>query len=302
MKKTEELIKEGIWAGLHDPALSEKEADVVVFGIPFDGSVSFRDGAREAPATIRSLTATIPPTTERFEDLSALRVKDIGDIEAENRDALFEKVEDKVCRLVEDGRFFTAIGGDHSVTIPILRGIDRALGEEFGILHLDAHFDLCDALDGDPLSHGGTARRAVELKNITSSKNIFFIGIRSPELDELAFIRQNPVNCISAVEYDEMGTAAVVEKVCAAMAGFKHIYLTLDIDCLDPAYAAGTGTPQIGGLSTRQLLNLLNGLFRLPIIGFDVVEVAPKLDPAWNSVFAAKRIITECWGHRLRKS
>ena len=128
------------------------------------------------------------------------------------------------------------------------------------------------------------------------------IGIRSAELDELAFMKENPVNIISAAEFEQLGTKQVIKKVKEKMSSFKSIYLTVDIDCLDPAYAAGTGTPKFGGLTARQLLDLLRGLFDLPIIGFDVVEVAPKLDSAMSSVYAGQRIITECWGHQTRKT
>ena len=193
------------------------------------------------------------------------------------------------------------IGGDHSTTIPVQKGIDRALKEPFGIIHIDAHFDLCDTLEGDPLSHGSTERRALELNNVPHSESIFFLGVRSVEVDELDFIERNKINVINSHKLHRMKVDETLEIVSKKMKGFKKIYLTLDIDCLDPAYAAGTGTPQFGGLNSRLLLDLLHGLFELPIIGMDVVEVAPALDPSLTSVFAARKIITECWGHYLRK-
>lgn len=290
-----------IWAGLNYPDLPLEEADIVVFGIPFDGGVSFRSGAKDGPRALREITYTIPPTTEHFESIGDLKVVDIGDIDLENRQETFKSVEKRVCELVKGGKFFTMIGGDHSTTIPVQRGIDKALDEPFGVIHLDAHFDLCDKLEGDELSHGSTERRALELKNIRDSESIFFIGIRSIETDELEFINKNKINVINSYEFNKLGVAKVLEKVKEGMKGFNKIYMTLDIDCLDPAYAAGTGTPQFGGLSSRQLLDLLYGLFDLPIIGFDIVEVAPNLDPALTSLFAARKIITECWGHQYRK-
>ncbi|MCG8541782.1 MAG: agmatinase [Clostridia bacterium] len=302
MKNTKDMIKDRkIWAGLNYPDLPLEEADIVVFGIPFDGGVSFRSGAKDGPRALREITYTIPPTTEHFESIGDLKVVDIGDIDLENRQETFKSVEKRVCELVKGGKFFTMIGGDHSTTIPVQRGIDKALDEPFGVIHLDAHFDLCDKLEGDELSHGSTERRALELKNIRDSESIFFIGIRSIETDELEFINKNKINVINSYEFNKLGVAKVLEKVKEGMKGFNKIYMTLDIDCLDPAYAAGTGTPQFGGLSSRQLLDLLYGLFDLPIIGFDIVEVAPNLDPALTSLFAARKIITECWGHQYRK-
>ncbi|MBB6218121.1 agmatinase [Anaerosolibacter carboniphilus] len=302
MKKTEEMIQESnIWAGLNRPNLSMSDADIVVFGIPYDGGVSFRSGAKDAPAALREITYTIAPTTEYFEDISDLKILDIGDFAEPNREDLFARVQDKVCELVKQNKFFTMIGGDHSTTIPVQRGINDALKEPFGIIHIDAHFDLCDELEGDTFSHGSTERRALELNNVTSTDNIFFIGIRSIEMDELAFMRNHKVHVINAHDFHNLGVSQVVDIVKTQMEAFNKIYLTLDIDCLDPAYAAGTGTPQFGGLYSRDLLNLLKGLFDLPIIGFDIVEISPKLDPSLTSLFAGRKIITECWGHHHRK-
>ena len=290
-----------IWGGLNQPELTPAEADVTAFGIPWDGSVSFRAGAKEAPEALRSITFTVAPTTERFESLEALKIKDLGDFTGPDRDQVFSQVEDQVAQLVEEDTFFTMIGGDHSVTIPVLKGIDKAIGKPFGILHIDAHFDLCDTLSGDALSHGCTERRALELQNVTGPENLFFIGIRSIEPQELEFIKETPVTVVSARDYSRLGTAAVIEKAKAALGHLEAVYITIDIDALDPAYAPGTGTPQLGGLTARELLDLLEGLFDLPVIGFDVVEVAPALDASWTSVFAARKIIMECWGHVMRK-
>ena len=294
-----------LWGGLcngNEGADNIKDADIIVFGIPFDGNVSYRDGAKDGPAIIRESTAPIPPTTEYFENLTGTKVVDLGDYYDDDCEILFEEVERNVSNLVCEDKFFTMIGGDHSVTVPVLRGIDSAIDHEFGIIHIDAHFDLCDELEGSKVSHGCTERRAIELNHVNGSENIFFIGIRSAEVDELNFMKNNRVNVISAAEFERLGTSQVVETVKEKMAHFKSIYLTLDIDCLDPAYAAGTGTPKFGGLNSRQVLDLLRGLFDLPIIGFDVVEVAPKLDSSMTSVYAAQRIITECWGHQIRKT
>ncbi|MDO9592888.1 MAG: agmatinase [Erysipelotrichaceae bacterium] len=301
--KTTELMKldPDLWGGLNQPDLTVDQADAVVFGIAWDGSVSFRAGAKEAPQALRSITYTVAPTTECLESLEKLKIVDLGDFEGEDRETVFNDVETAVSELVRQNCFFTMIGGDHSTTIPVLKGIDKAIRQPFGIIHIDAHFDLCEALSGDTLSHGCTERRALEMAHISGPENLFFIGIRSVEPQELEFIKENPVQYVTARDYSRMGTAAVVEKAKAAMAHLEAVYVTVDIDSLDPAYAPGTGTPQFGGLTARELLDLLEGLFELPVIGFDVVEVAPALDASWTSVFAARKIIMECWGHVLRK-
>ena len=302
MKKTKDMILDGKLCGGMYTGQDYENAHIAVFGIPYDENVSYRKGAKDGPAAIRETTAPIPPTTEYFEDISALRVADLGDIEGESCKEVFDKAEKLTEELVRAGKFFTMIGGDHSVTIPVLRGIDKAVDENFGVIHIDAHFDLCDSLEGSKVSHGCTERRASELKHVGGSDNLFFIAIRSAELDELEFMKNNPVHVISAAEFDRIGAEQTVEAVKKQLGHLKKIYITVDIDCLDPAYAAGTGTPKFGGLTSRQLLNLLRGLFEsLPVIGFDVVEVAPSLDASLSSVYAGQRIITECWGHYYRK-
>lgn len=302
MKETRDMIKDkDLWAGLNNSDLTIDEADIVVFGLAYDGAASFRHGAKDGPKSIRNITYSITPTTEDFELIDNLKVLDLGDYENTNQEKLFTEVREKVREIVSSNKFFTMLGGDHSTSIPIFQGIDDALDESFGIIHLDAHFDLNDQLGGNRLSHGCPARRATELQNVGSADNIYFVGIRSIEMEELEFMKENNVNVINARRFHEMGITKAVDEVYDKMKAFKHVYVTVDIDVLDPAYAAGTGTPQFGGLTSRELLEFLRGIFKLPIIGFDVVEVAPNLDSSLTSSFAARKIITECWGHYNRK-
>ena len=155
-----------IWAGLNHPELSLEDVDVAVFGIPYDGGVSFRSGTCEAPQELRKITHTISPTTEDFRDISSVKVKDLGDCVGKDRDEMFAEAEELAYQAVKAGKFFTMIGGDHSVTIPVHRGVNRAVEEDFGIIHIDAHFDLCHEMHGDILSHGSTERRATELSHV----------------------------------------------------------------------------------------------------------------------------------------
>lgn len=292
----------GAWCNLNKPDLSEREADLVIFGIPFDKGVSYRSGASNGPSVLRENTFCSTPYTEHFESFANLNVYDAGDFIHDRREELFEEISAYVSELVKQNIFFTAVGGDHSITIPIEAGIDRALNEQFGIIHIDAHFDLCDTLNGDPLSHGSVERRALDLNNIAGTDNLYFVGIRSIEPDEYEFKQKNQIHVQSAAACHRLGMEQVAADVVAKMSKFAKVYITLDIDSLDPAFAAGTGTPQFGGLYSRQVLDLLEILFReLPVIAFDVVEVAPALDPSLTSMFAARKIITECWGHLARK-
>ena len=302
MRKVEEMIKEeGLWAGLNCSQISMENTDVVVFGIPFDGGVSFRAGAKDGPRELRETTYHVDPITERWESFSDLKVLDLGDTLGKDREKIFKKAEEIAYQAIKNRKLLTMIGGDHSTTIPVLQGIDKALEEPLGIIHLDAHFDLCDEIDGNYLSHGSTERRALELKNISDIGNIFFVGVRSVETQELPFIRGKKINILKAMDIRRHGVFKSLKKIREKMGKFSKIYLTIDIDVLDPAYAPGTGTPQFGGLDSRELLDLLYGIFELPIIGFDVVEVAPGLDDSKIAVFAARKIIMECWGHYYRK-
>lgn len=297
----ENYKKEDLWAGLNRSDLNISQADVVIFGIPYDGSVSFRSGAKDAPDAIRDITYTISPTTEDFKSFACLKIKDTGNVTGSSRKEIFNGATRLTEQLIKEKKFFIMIGGDHSVTIPVQKGIDNSIDGPFGIIHIDAHFDLCDDINNDPLSHGSTARRALDLPHVDSIENIFFMGVRSIETSELDFVNEHSVQVLSAKEISKIGAYRAVEKVKTAFAHLDRIYLTIDIDCLDPAYAAGTGTPQFGGLTSRELLTILEGIFDLPVIGMDIVEVAPSLDHSLTSVFAARKIITEVCGFMCQK-
>ena len=303
-RPTGELIRSTeIWAGLNKPGLAIEDADVVLFGIPYDGAAQFRAGARFAPNALRNITFTISPTTEDFEYFGDLNVLDLGDVDCSDHDAFFRCAEEIAKECVEKKKFFIMIGGDHSTTIPVHRGVNAGLGEDLGIIHFDAHFDLCDDQDGNKLSHGSTERRALELEHVASVDSLYFAGIRSIETDEVDFYRSNRVNVLSAKQVRALGWEESAKKIVEKMSARRNVYITIDIDCLDPGYAAGTGTPQFGGLDPRELLNMLAYLFaRLPVVGVDIVEVAPNLDPGLSALFAARKLVMECMGHWYRKN
>ena len=175
------------------------------------------------------------------------------------------------------------------------------MDEPVGLIHFDAHPDLVYAMDDDLESHGSVHRRTLELEHFSNPHTMFQVGIRSAEVEEFEFIQNQGIRVLTARDVDELGVAECVRRIKNTMNGLRKVYLTFDVDCLDPAYAAGTGTPQFGGLTSRQVLGLLRGVFGLPIIGYDIVEVAPPLDPSLTSVYAARKLLTECWGHHFRK-
>lgn len=296
--KDEFAKKKETWCGLNRPEMTPEEADVVIFGIPYGEGVSYRGGAEEAPKTLRENTLCSTPCTERLEWFDTFNVVDAGDFEGEEREQLFDEIRDYVAELVRKGIRFTMVGGDHSVTIPVERGINDAADEEFGIIHIDAHMDLSFEMDGDKLAHGCTEQRALELDYVKSLENLYFSGIRSIEADEFAFYKENDIQVKTAYDCYAEGIEAVAEDCVAKMKKFSKVYLTFDIDALDPGYAGGTGTPQFGGLTPRMALTLMEKLFtRLNIIGFDVVEIAPSLDPSLAAMYAGRKLITEGWGY-----
>ena len=296
MKKNDHALNANTWFGLNKPGQEIKDVDTVIFGIPYDGGVSYRGGASQAPDLLRANTDHATACSERLGFFQDFRVLDAGNFEGEDRDAVFGEVQQFVTSLVSAGRRFTMVGGDHSVTIPVERGINAALSEPFGIIHIDAHMDLSYELEGDSLSHGSTEQRALELSNVGSTENLYFIGIRSIEPDEFAFSRSHDIQVKTAWDCYHEGIEAVADDCIAKMKKFSKVYVTFDIDALDPAYAGGTGTPQFGGLTSRMALTLIQKLFtQLNVIGFDVVEIAPPLDDSLASMYAGRKIISEAW-------
>ncbi len=299
MKTINELAKNpNIWCGLNQPEMSEDTADAVIFGIPYDEGVSYRSGAKEAPDMLRANTQTSTPSTEYFAYFEDFNVYDAGNFTGDDRNAMFEEVRAYVKDLVEKGKKFVMIGGDHSVTIPVHQGINDAVDEDFGIIHVDAHFDLDNDLDGDTLFHGATERRAVELEHVSSTDNLYFIAIRNIEKDEYAFAKTNKIQVKSARDCYKEGMEAVAADCVEKMKKFSKVYLTFDIDALDPGFAGGTGTPQFGGITPRMALTLFEKLFNeLNIIGFDIVEIAPPLDDSLAAMYAGRKLLTEAWAY-----
>ena len=297
IKKNENALNTATWFGLNKPEADVAEVDAVIFGIPYDGGVSYRGGAAKAPDLLRANTDHATPCTERLDFFDGYSVLDAGNFEGDDRDEVFAEVQAFVEGLVRKGVRFTMIGGDHSVTIPVERGVNAALEEPFGIIHIDAHMDLSLEMDGDLLSHGSTEQRALEMSNIPSEENLYFIGIRSIERDEFEFSRGRNIQVKTAYDCYQEGMEAVADDCISKMKKFNKVYLTFDIDALDPAYAAGTGTPQFGGLTSRMAMTLMQRLFKeLNIIGFDIVEIAPPLDDSLASMYAGRKLLTEGWG------
>ncbi len=283
-----------LWSGLcsDDPA-----AEIGILGVPFDSGTSFRKGAALAPAKIREITPHIAPVTEEGQRLGGLRVRDYGDVGADlNWERYFATVETRATQVLRHP-LALFLGGDHSVTIPLTAAFSQVVTGRLGVVYFDAHPDLADEYEGHRWSHACAGRRVLELPNV-EPRHLAFVGLRSWLDEELAFLDAHPeIGVHTARDIYRRSIEAVAEDVSAQLQDVDAVYLTLDIDGLDPAYAPGTGAPEAGGLSTRELLELLRVVFtRLPVRALDIVEVAPPLDCADVTSFAAAKVIYEVFG------
>ncbi len=283
------------WAEL--ATTDQKKADINVYGIPFDGAATIGKGTSEGPDKIRLLSKTLPGTTEEGVILDGdFFVYDAGDEEMDlNWVRFFGNIEKKAEELIND-KFTLFLGGDHSVSIPLLAGFRKAYaGKKIGVIHFDCHADLMDEYEGSKWAHACPLRRFLELDGV-ESKDLAQVGMRSFEAEEVYFINNSEIRFYHAAKVDRLGVEEVVKQLVAAYKDYDAIYITTDIDVLDPAYAPGTGTPEGGGLTTRQLLFMIRGLVNnLPVKAFDLVEISPPRDVNDVTTWAGLRIIYEIY-------
>ena len=282
-----------LWSGLCSDAA---DAEVGVLGVPFDGAVSYRRGTAFAPARLRELTPHLSPCAEEGKPLT-LRVRDHGDVPIDLEwKRYFGDVEARAVEVLQHP-LALFLGGDHSVSIPLMRAFSRSVKHPFGALHFDAHPDLFDSYEGHKWSHACTERRALELPGLDPA-HLVLVGLRSFAQEEWDFLNEHPqISCYTARQCHQQGIAAVAAAAAEKLSDVEAVYLTLDIDGLDPAHAPGTGAPEGAGLTTRDLLELVREvLHRLPVRAMDVVEVAPPLDVSDITSFAALKAIYEAWG------
>ncbi|MCX5775201.1 MAG: agmatinase [Firmicutes bacterium] len=288
-------VKE-IWRELNTDNI--ESADVIIMGVPFDENVSCGKGAAQAPAKMRELSAYLPPVTEDGKIIKGLTVCDFGDVEKslhENVPEYFNRVCAKARKVFDLNKFPVFLGGDHSVSIPLRRAFARHYSDKkIGIIHFDAHADICDVYDDNKFSHANVNRRSID--DGFAPENILAFGIRSFEIQELEFYAQHPEShLITAPQLAEKSAAHAVAMICKIFdASFDAIYLSIDIDCLDPSAAPGTGTPEAGGLTSRFVLDVVKAICaRLPIRALDLVEVSPPHDVNDITSWAALKIMLE---------
>lgn len=292
-------FQRGAWSDMQGGV----DAKVGLLAIPFDGATSFRKGAAEAIDALREFSQHTEAITEEGRLLTGFTLHDYGSVPRDlNWERYFAAVTQRAGEVLTGHPFALFIGGDHSVTIPLQAAFHQWAGDEtWGILHIDAHPDLVDQYEGHRWSHACTERRALELPGMSSDR-LVMVGIRSWIAEEVTLVQQQQIAVHSARSVYQRGVQTVARDVIAQLSGLKHIYLTLDIDCLDPAYAPGTGTPESGGLTTRELIEFLRLVFAdLPIRAMDVVEIAPRLDYSGITTVAALKVLYEVFGWLMDK-
>jgi agmatinase len=279
------------------PRLDEvSDVDVAVVGVPFDAGVSYRPGARFGPAHVRAASPLLRPYNPALDvsPFARLQVVDAGDLAVnpfsiEEAIAQIERGADALSERA--GRLLT-IGGDHTIALPLLRSAARRHGP-VAVVHFDAHLDTWDTYFGAAYTHGTPFRRASE-EGLIDRSGSMHVGIRGP-LYGAADLRDDAglgFTVVPAVEIEELGTRGVVERIRARVQE-RPVYVSVDIDVLDPAFAPGTGTPESGGLLSRELLGILRAFSTMHLVGADVVEVSPAYDHAEITGIAASHVAYE---------
>jgi len=275
-----------------DAEASFDEADFIIFGVPYDGTSSFRSGAAEGPKAIREASWNFETFNIRTGvDLRYIKFHDYGDLDVKKLkpSKMVEKVEKFTRKVLKNNKFPIAFGGEHSIT----PGIVKAFPEDITVLSLDAHIDFRDTYEDEKFNHACATRRIADYVDI---KNIAVLGIRSAEKEEFEEAEKQELFHINAFDIKKFGLRNALIETKNYLKN-KPCYLTLDIDVLDPSYAPGTSTPEPFGLEPFDIIQCID-IFARDMVGFDVMEVCPPYDNGQTSIIAAKivrYIIESVW-------
>ncbi len=253
-------------------------SDIVMLGLPFDGTVSYRSGSRFAPEQIRLASWGLEEYSPYFDkELADVNFHDAGDLEFPlgNTYKTLDQIRENVEDIYKDGKKVFGIGGEHLVTLPEIQAISKYY-DDFGIIHFDAHTDLREQYLGEEMSHSAVIRHC---SKIVGANNIKQIGIRSGMKEEFEFMKANNTLCQKYSDLDCIKN--------------KPVFVTVDLDCLDTSIMPGTGTPETGGMTFNELLGWFKYLKDFNIIGADVVELAPDYDSSGASTAVATKVIRE---------
>lgn len=272
-------------------------ADVAVIGVPYDSATSYRSGTRFGPRAIREQSTLLWGYNNalKTDPFRTLRIVDAGDVPVVPVDirATHAAIERKLAGWIADGSRTVCLGGDHSLVLPALRAHARRHGP-LAVVHFDAHPDTWDQeFAGQPYSHGTPFRRAIE-EGLIVPGGYVQLGIRGPTEgpQDYAEARRLGAEMLTLDALLDLGIEGTLERVHEVAAGHP-VYVSLDIDVVDPAFAPGTGTPEVGGLTSRQILQLVRGLRGLRSVGFDLVEVSPPYDPSQITAILGANLVFE---------
>ncbi len=257
----------------------------VFFGVPYDKTSTYKAGSRFAPGTLRDVSANMELYSVRSKvDLEQIAVHDWGDVDiVENLVETLGRVKSVCSELLDSDKIPIMAGGEHSIT----KAAADALPEDTGLLSFDAHLDLRDEFLGERLSHATFMRRVSEK---LGSDHIMEVGIRAFSMPELDFARKSGVMMITPQDLRETGISKTAQRIRGFLSRFSHSYVTVDIDVLDPAFAPGVGNPEPDGISTDELLTLVDASMQKNTVGFDLVEVSPQLDSGQTAAVGVKVI------------
>lgn len=279
------------------PRVSSSEGlDAAILGIPFDTASSYRTGSRFGPSGIRKISAMIKPNNVDMgvNIMEVLKVADVGDVPVIPGyiHPTYKAIEESVTEIVENGAIPVSLGGDHSITLGELRAVAKKYGK-LSLVHFDSHFDLCDEVFGEKYNHGTPFRRAMEEGLIDPNTSIQ-IGMRGSLYDPKDFeiSRGLGFEVISGSQLHRMTIEQLTEEIIKKV-GNNPVFLTFDIDFVDPAYAPGTGTPEVGGFTSFESLEYVRQLKDLNFKGFDVVEVSPDHDCSEITAYLGANIAFE---------
>jgi agmatinase len=238
------------------------------------------------------LSSKLPPTAEDGSVLADRSILDLGDVQPDDSIESFHRKLGETWRAARERAIPLALGGDHSISIPLIAAAGEWTARDFGMLWIDAHPDLCDVYQGSRNSHACVAKRALE-SPFLGPENVIMVGIRSYEVEEVEYLRSQPITVLTSSGASGQRAIDAAAMITQRLAGLP-VYLSLDIDAFDPAFAPGTGIPDAGGLTTRWVLDLIHALAPLPLLGVDLVEVAPPLDvPSDATSLLALKVILE---------
>ena len=272
--------------------------DACFVGVPFDLGTSNRSGARFGPRQVRTESVLLRPynMATRAAPFDSLQVADIGDV-ATNAYNIFDSIERIAVaydKIIANGCRPISIGGDHTIALPILRALHKKYGP-IGVVHVDAHADVNDTMGGEKIAHGTPFRRAVE-EGLLDCHRVVQIGLRGTgyHADDFDWCREQGFRVVQAEECWHKSLTPLMQEVVARVGvGNKPVYLSFDIDGLDPAFAPGTGTPEIGGLSVHQGLEIIRALRGVNLVGADLVEISPPYDPHGTTALVGANLAFE---------